>query len=194
MPVLNELTWIDWTSLAIVAYFLIMGLFRGFLWQASRLVSLVAAYVLASVFAADFATWLEGVVSGVEGEASYYLAYFTIFVGVLVILSVITIFLDRFIKKLELSFYNHLGGGLLGVATAAALIIGILGLVYKLLPSATFVVEAKSSVTGDVSRYIVDRVGLPSEIRALYDDPSAPSANAPSKASGSGANEQKNDK
>ena len=173
MSILGELNWIDWTSLAIGAYFLVMGLFRGFLWQASRLVSFVLAYVLASLFATDVAGLVERV-TGLEDEAGYYAAYFTIFIAVIVVLSILTILLDKFVKRLELSFYNHLGGGVLGIATAAALIVGVLGLVYRILPESGFVAEAKESRTGNISRFLVDRVGLPPAIRSLYEKRSAP--------------------
>jgi len=167
--ILQHMTWIDWTSLAIVVYFLVMGLFRGFLWQASRLVSLVLAYVLAGVFGHDVADFLAKHISGIQGRPSYYIAYFSIFIAVLITLSLLTILLDRFVRKLELSFFNHVGGGLLGFATAVGLIVAVLGLLYRLLPGSPFVVEAKGSYTGRVSRVVVQRVGLPGEIRSLYD-------------------------
>jgi membrane protein required for colicin V production len=168
VSILNELSWIDWTSLVIVAVFLIMGLFRGFLWQASRLASLVLAYITSSLFAADGARIVGDWVSGLDEQAAYYLAYFTIFVAVLIVLSLITLLLDRFVKKLELSFYNHLGGGLLGIGTAAALIIAVLGLVYRVLPQSHMVAVARDSYTGGIARQIVERVGLPPKIQALY--------------------------
>lgn len=173
MSILQDLSWIDWTSLAIVAYFLVMGLFRGFLWQASRLVSLVLAYVLSSLFAASLAAFLEQHISGIEGDPSFYLAYFTIFIAVLIVLSVITILLDRVVRKLELSFYNHLGGGILGIATAAALIVAVLGILYRVVPQSPVVAAAKASYTGKASVLIVDRTPLPPAIRALYPPASA---------------------
>lgn len=173
MSFLDHLTTVDWISLGVVVLFAVLGLFRGFLWQASRLVSLVVAYVLAGVYGSNLAGVVERNISGVEGRASYYIAYFTIFVAVLILLSLLTMVLDRFIKKLELSFYDHLGGSVLGVVTAAGLIIAVLGILYRVFPSSSFVVSARESVTGDVSRFIVDKAGLPDTIRELYVKPTA---------------------
>lgn len=165
---LDTLSWIDWAAMTVVAVFLILGLFRGFLWQASRFVSLILAFVLAGEFAEPFSDVLATRLSGVGDSASYYLAYALIFIGTVVLLSVLTKMVERLVHKMELGFYDHVGGGLLGAATAAGLIIAALGLAYRVLPDGHFVSEARASKTHDVSRFVVERIGLPDEIQKLY--------------------------
>ena len=165
---LNDLTWVDWASLTFLALFLVLGLFRGFLWQASRFVGLVVSYVAANRFSERGAEFFLDQFSGLTEKTSFYLAWFAIFIGTLIVLSLLTMLLDKVIKRLELGFYDHLGGGVLGVATAAGLIVAALGLLYQVLPDHGFVAQARESYTGEVSRYIVDRIGLPAEIRELY--------------------------
>ena len=165
---LNDLTWVDWASLTFLALFLVLGLFRGFLWQASRFVGLVIAYVAANRLCGPGADFFVDQFSGLSDETAFYLAWFAIFIGTLIVLSLLTLLLDRVIKRLELGFYDHLGGGVLGLATAAGLIVAVLGLLYKVLPEQGFVAQARESYTGEVTRYIVDRIGLPDEISKLY--------------------------
>ncbi|GEM_PF-2073586 len=167
---LNELSWIDFTSLGILSIFGILGLFRGFLWQASRLLSLLLGYVFASIFAEGFASWLTTKLSIQNERIAVYLAFFLIFVAVLILLSLVTMVLQRFIKQLELSFYDHLGGGLLGVLTGGALMIAALGLVFWAFPKTDLVVEARESSTGIVARRIVGTFSdlIPPQISELY--------------------------
>ncbi len=167
---LNELSWIDVTSLGILLVFGILGLFRGFLWQASRLLSLLLGYVFASIFAENFATWLTVKLSIKNEKIAVYLGFFLIFVGVLVVLSVLTMILQRFVKQLELSFYDHLGGGFLGVLTGAALMIAALGAAFWAFPQTSLVVEARQSNTGIIARKVVETFSdlIPIQISELY--------------------------
>ena len=167
---LNELSWIDFTSLGILLVFGILGLFRGFLWQASRLLSLLLGYVFASLFAEGFAAWLTVKLSIQNERIAVYLAFFLIFVGVLVLLSLLTMVLQRFIKQLELSFYDHLGGGFLGVLTGAALMVAALGIAFWAFPKTDLIVEARESSTGVIARKIVETFSdmIPPQISELY--------------------------
>ncbi len=167
---LNELSWIDFTSLGILLVFGILGLFRGFLWQASRLLSLLLGYVFASLFAESFAGWLTEKLSIQNERIAVYLAFFLIFVGVLVVLSLFTMVLQRFIKQLELSFYDHLGGGVLGVLTGAAIMMAALGISFWAFPNTGLIVEARESSTGTIARKIVETFSdvIPPQISELY--------------------------
>ncbi len=171
MHALDALTWIDWTALTIVATFLVLGLFRGFLWQASRIVSLVAAFFVAGRFATDAGVFLEARLSGVGSSASYYLAYVLLFVLTLIVLTMLTKVADSVIQNMGLSFYDHLGGAVLGAVTAGAVLLTVLGLAYRYLPASHVVAELRSSKTHEVARYVVERVGLPAKIQQLWFEP-----------------------
>ncbi len=166
---LDSLGWIDLTSLVILVLFGVLGLFRGFLWQASRLASLFLGYLLASLFAEDFAAWIRVKFEMGNERVSVYLAFFVIFLAVLVVLSLLTILIHRLVKKLELSFYDHVGGGIMGVATGGAILIALLGILYFLAPEGPLVTEARESRTGVFAREVVRRVGfIPPQITKLY--------------------------
>lgn len=165
----GALNWIDLTSLGILLVFGILGLFRGFLWQASRLLSLVLGYLLASLFAPRLGPWFEESLKIGDPKIAIYLAFFAVFIAVLVVLSIVTMLLQKIIRKLDLSFYDHLGGGVMGVLTGGALIVAFLGLFYWIAPSGALATELRGSRTGRFAREIVGRITVvPAPIRRLY--------------------------
>jgi len=172
VTILNvELGWIDLTSLSVLLVFGIMGLFRGFLWQTSRIACLVIGYVLATVFANDVAAVLERT-TVVQGRVAVYSAYLLIFVTVLLLLNFVTLILDRLIKKLELTFYDRLGGGVLGVATGGVAVVAVVGVLYLITPSvAPVVADVRASHTGRFSRFVASWLPFPDDIAALYTGP-----------------------
>ncbi|MHC4899895.1 MAG: CvpA family protein, partial [Planctomycetota bacterium] len=133
--VLRSVEWIDWTAITVLGVFFIMGLFRGFVWQISRILSLLAGFVVAGIYgesgAALIHRWYGGgaPVSGV----TVYLAYVFIFLGVVVLLSLVAYFVQKLVKKSGLGFYDRLCGGLLGVATGACVMIFLLSIIYMFL-------------------------------------------------------------
>ncbi|MCA8971450.1 MAG: CvpA family protein [Planctomycetes bacterium] len=171
MQALDALSWIDWTALTIVAVFLVLGLFRGFLWQASRILSLVFAFFVAGRFARPGGTLLETRLSGLGESAAYYLAYVLLFVLTLIVLTLLTKVAESVIQNMGLSFYDHLGGGLLGGVTAVAAILTVTGLAYRFVPASPLVAEVRASKTHEVARYVIERVGLPVEIQKLWFEP-----------------------
>ncbi len=165
----GALNWIDLTSLGVLLVFGILGLFRGFLWQASRLLSLVLGYLLASLFAPRLGPWFEESLRIGDPKIAIYLAFFAVFIAVLVVLSIVTMILQRIIRKLDLSFYDHLGGGIMGVLTGGALIVAFLGLFYWIAPSGALASELRDSRTGRFAREVVGRITVvPAPIRRLY--------------------------
>ena len=115
---LYTLGWIDLTAAAIILVFFVLGLFRGLVWQVSRVATLVLAYILAgwlgTALARAIGPWFP---AETAPEVPRYIAYFLVFLVVLIALSLLAKFIHRLIQQSPLSFYNRLGGGLLGVAT-----------------------------------------------------------------------------
>ena len=71
-----------------------------------------------------------------------YLSYVAIFLGVVVLLSLIAHFVQRLIKKSGLSFYDRIGGGFLGMATGTCVMIAFLGMLYMFIPEDWGIVQA----------------------------------------------------
>lgn len=141
---LASLGWVDITALAILAVFLVLGLFRGFLWQLSRIVTIVLGIHVAGRYSDDLEPRIESWF-GKEAIASgmpHYVAYFLIFLGVLIALSLVAWLLEKVIKRTGMSFYDRVGGGLLGVGTGAAAVLALLIAVFCLFPTDGSVVKA----------------------------------------------------
>ena len=138
---IEQLGWIDLSSLVILLVFFVMGLFRGLVWQLSRLLTLVVGFIVAGIWAEDLATALVGIWPKSEPFA-LYAAYFAIFFGAFVLLSAIAWLLSGLIKKLKLTAYDRLGGGILGIATGAALVILVLNVLYAFIPAQTKIIQA----------------------------------------------------
>ncbi len=128
MPgLLDSLTWIDLTALAIVIVFLVLGLFRGMVWQISRVATLLVAYVLSGWFGPSVAGWTATwFPEGAAPEVPQYVAYFLIFLVALIVLSLIAAIVHKMVQKSPLSFVNRIGGGVLGVATGWLIVMALL--------------------------------------------------------------------
>ncbi len=169
---LEALSWVDITAVAVIAVFSILGLFKGLVWQISRIATLVGAYVLAAMYGPDLGSWLfHDSLQGADERLPLYVAYLTIFVGVLVVLSLLALLLNKLVERVGLTFYNRVGGGVLGVGTGALVVLLLLGLAFMFLPEDSGVVEAaRSSRSADYSRRAVEMMGdlVPDGMRELF--------------------------
>ena len=169
---LDPISWIDLTSAAMLLVFLVLGFFRGFIWQMSRLVSLLLAWILANQFHVDLTTFFQEKMGlFVEADYATYISFFVIFIGVHVHLSVLTMVIEKFVEKLNLTFYNRLGGGVLGVAQGVGLLLAAVGLVYLVTPDESVLAkEVQTSRTGRFARVVVNQLDgfLSDDILVLY--------------------------
>jgi uncharacterized membrane protein required for colicin V production len=145
---LQSLGWVDKTALAVLLVFFVLGLFKGLIWQVSRIGILLAAYFVAGRFGHDVAALLGASPSnpvpvGVagsgtlalgtpevpQGETTLYVAYCLLFVGVLIVLSLLAMLIKKLADRAGLGFFDRLGGGVLGVATGACVVLaGVFGI------------------------------------------------------------------
>ena len=144
VSIFQTMEWVDWTAVIVLSIFFVLGLFRGFVWQASRILSLIAGFVVAGIYG----EWGAGLIHPwFKPETSLhgiplYLSYVAIFLGVVVVLSLITHFVQKLVKKSGLSFYDRIGGGFLGMATGACVMIALLGMLYMFIPENWGIVRA----------------------------------------------------
>ena len=163
---LQSLGWVDKTALAVLLVFFVLGLFKGLIWQVSRIGILVAAYIVAGRFGQDVARMLgvklhepapvgaEGAKGGTlgaisaavpQGETTLYVAYCLLFVGVLIVLSLLAMLIKKLADRAGLGFFDRLGGGVLGVATGACVVLaGVFG-IHMFFPSSQLAQAAGES-------------------------------------------------
>jgi membrane protein required for colicin V production len=129
---LQHLGWVDISAISVLAVFFVLGLFKGIVWQVSRVAILVAAY-FASVklgfgFGEVLLSWThtgQEPPSEDQQATALYIACVLIFVGVLLALSLCAMVLQNLIRRVGLGFYDRLFGGLLGVATGALVVLSM---------------------------------------------------------------------
>lgn len=157
---LANLGWVDWTAMAILVVFFVLGLFKGLVWQASRVTILILAYLFAGIYGEDLSeltgTWLS---NDVAPELPLYLAYIMIFLSVLVTVTLIAYFLQKLINASGLSFYNRVGGGFLGIATGGLVVLALLTAVHMIHSAldrgANVAVAAEKSHSSRISKDIL---------------------------------------
>ena len=170
--ILGSLGLIDLTAIAILVVFFVLGLFRGFVWQMSRILTLVMAYVAAGVYGHEVAAKIgEWFPSNTSNELPLYVAYFTVFLIVLVLISLLASFLERLLEESGLSMLNRVGGGVLGLGTGAFVVVGLLaGLLMFTAEDSTAVAAAQRSRSMDVSRRTIEVLGdvVPPPVREVF--------------------------
>jgi uncharacterized membrane protein required for colicin V production len=195
---LESLTWVDHTALGVLLVFFVLGLFKGLIWQVSRIAILVAAYVVSGRYGAELADVLAGAtktppalapvppgdaVAGGAGEGAVavdaalptdttiYLAYVLLFLAVLVVLSLVAMLLQKLATKAGLGFFDRLGGGALGVATGSCVVLFFLSVVHMFFRDSQVAAAADASRSMKLSVRAIELLGdrVPDELRAVFD-------------------------
>ena len=97
------LGWIDRTAIGVLLTFFIIGLFKGLVWQVSRILILVFAFYVSFQFGDDVATWVDStspsaeVIAGAPSRppsppdtATVYLTHCLLFLAMLVVMSLLS--------------------------------------------------------------------------------------------------------
>lgn len=120
------MSWIDWTAIALLFIFAVLGLARGAVWQLTRAGILVLAYLLAIVAGPHVAEVARSVFSAEHGRAHDYVAFITVFLLVVVGAGVLAWLLQRMSEHTELSRANRLFGAAVGVLTGGLIVLALL--------------------------------------------------------------------
>lgn len=172
---LQALNWVDHTALAVVLVFFVIGLFKGLIWQVSRVAILVAAYVVAGRFGGRIAAMLAGAGDNGEpaaaGETTLYLAYVLVFLLVLIVLSLLAMLLQKLAAKAGLGFFDRLGGGVVGVATGGCVVLFGMFVVQMFFRQSQLALAAEGSYSMRWSQRAIDWLGprVPDELRVVLE-------------------------
>jgi membrane protein required for colicin V production len=176
---LQALNWVDHTALGVLLVFFVLGLFKGLVWQVSRIAILAAAYVVSGRFGNELAAAMAGTAEVPPGTAAtaaapadttIYLAYVLLFLAVLIVLSLLAIVVQRLIAKAGLTFFDRLGGGVLGVATGACVVLFGLSVVNMFFRQSHLAMAAEHSQSLRLSKRAIDLFGdrVPDELREVF--------------------------
>ena len=135
-----QLGWVDIALLAVFGLSVLIGLWRGFVFEIVSLLGWLVAFVIAN----SAGPFLAQVVPiGSEPEVRLWIAYIVVFVVILVTCTLLARMLRALIAATPLSFIDHLLGGLFGVLRGALICI-VLGTLVMLSPYATSTTWKKS--------------------------------------------------
>lgn len=112
---------VDILILALLAIFLLKGLFRGLLREICSLLGLILGGVFAFSFHVPFAQLLQDSV-GLPPQVSVWAAFLCIFLVVVIVFGVLGFVLHRFVKMVLLGGVNRLAGAVFGVAQAVVIL------------------------------------------------------------------------
>jgi membrane protein required for colicin V production len=174
---LQHLGWIDITALSLLGVFIVVGLFKGFLWQVSRVAILVVAYGTAARFGDRLGDQLlQWTVSSPNGpsteqrETAFYVGCVLIFLGVLIVLSLLALLLQKLITRAGMGFFDRLFGGVVGIGTGSVVVLFLMTLVLMFFPRSAIAKAAESSHSLEFSRWAMDRLAgvLPPELHKVF--------------------------
>lgn len=180
---------IDVGALIIVAFNIIMGLVRGFVWQLVRLGTIVAALLLARYFAGDVAEQL-GRVFSVEAPADKILAYFVILFGVFATGTLLALMLRKMLAALKLQSYDRLFGAFLGGVKGVAIVVVIVLLLSQFRGAGALQEALAKSESARLTEVIVERVeplfpdSVREEFQKWWDEVHSRIPNVPSPSTG----------
>ncbi len=130
---LPALSWIDWTLLAVLAASVVIGLWRGFVFECLSLAGWVVAWFAAQWTAPQVAPWLP---VGEAGSAMNLAAAFAlVFVLALLVWSLLARLVRLLVHATPLSIPDRLLGGGFGVLRGVVLLLAV-ATVVALTPAA----------------------------------------------------------
>lgn len=152
-----NLNMLDAVFLLVAGLFVLRGLFRGFVEEATGLVGVIGGFILANRHHGDAAPHVAKVVDD-PGWANV-LAYAGVFLGVLVAVAVLARILRKLLVITFAGWLDHLAGGIMGAAKGLLICSILLAALLHFVPDAVFmrgsrVVPYLSLVTGYVNTFL----------------------------------------
>jgi len=123
----SGLAWVDIALLAVLALSVLVGLWRGFVFEIVSLLGWVAAFVFANLcapFVSELLPWEQGVPA-----VRFWLAYALVFVVVLILCTLLARLMRALISATPLSLLDRMLGGAFGVARGAVVLVAFATLV-----------------------------------------------------------------
>jgi membrane protein required for colicin V production len=129
-----QLGWVDIVLLAVFGLSVLIGLWRGFVFEIVSLLGWVVAFIIANTLGPLLAQFIP--FGDVGSPVRLWVAYILVFVLVLLTCTLLARMLRALVSATPLSFVDRLLGGLFGVVRGA-LILVVVGMLVSLSPYST---------------------------------------------------------
>jgi len=151
------MNYIDYIIIAVVGFFAIGGLFKGFLNQVFGLLGLILALIFATKFMSNMAELVDKFLN-IPPALTTLLGYLIIFVGTIFAFQLLNHVLQKVVKVSFLSWVDKTGGGVLGFVKGGV-IISLLLLLISIIPfSGSMIPGAKESTFYDPAKNFAPKV------------------------------------
>ncbi|MCR5865298.1 MAG: CvpA family protein [Aquincola tertiaricarbonis] len=127
------LSWVDWALLAVLAVSVVVGLWRGLIFEVLSLIGWVAAYVAAQVLSPTVAPWLP--IGTPDSAVNSGAAFAITFVLALMVWSLVARLVSLLVKATPLAFVDRVLGAGFGLMRGGVLLLA-LATVVALTPAA----------------------------------------------------------
>ena len=117
------MSWLDWAVAGVVAFSVVAGMWRGLVREIIGLAGWVVAFLAANLFAGPLAVHVPEAVQ--TPELRVLVAFLAVFVGVLVLATLMSVVLSKLVKAVGLGGLDRSLGALFGFARAAILILAL---------------------------------------------------------------------
>ena len=117
------MTWFDYTVIAIAGLSMLLGWWRGLVYEVLSLLGWVAAYLVARMFAADMGSLMPASL-GAEAIKTA-VAFVLLFVVTLIVSGIVAWLLSKFVKWVGLGWLDGLMGALFGMVRGMLVIVAL---------------------------------------------------------------------
>ena len=114
---------LDWIFLAVLLGSMLVGAWRGLVYEVLSVLSWMAAFVLAQWFAPDAAQWLP--MSGAAEALRYAAGFVLVFIASIFLGSLIAFLIKKLVAAVGLSPADRLLGAAFGVVRAAVILLAV---------------------------------------------------------------------
>ena len=118
------MTWFDYAVIAIAALSVLLGWWRGLVYEVLSLLGWVAAYLVARMFAADMGLLMPASL-GAEAIKTT-VSFVLLFIVILIAGSIVAWLLSKFVKWVGLGWLDGLLGALFGVVRGMLVIVALM--------------------------------------------------------------------
>ena len=153
----TSFNWFDIALIFLMLWSTVAGLRAGFarviVGIIATICGLIAGFWFYRMLAAELMPWVKTV------TAANILAFLIIFVGVLILGALLSALLSRLFRWVGLSWFNHILGGVAGIARGALVIAALVDVIIAFSPSPTPAFLDRSQVlpyTLQISSWVVD--------------------------------------
>ena len=129
-----QLGWVDIALLSVFGLSVLIGLWRGFVFEIVSLLGWAVAFIIANTLGPLLAPFIP--IGNFDSPARLWIAYVVVFVLVLVTCTLLARMLRALVSATPLSFIDRLLGGVFGMVRGA-LILVVAGLLVALSPYAS---------------------------------------------------------